>query len=295
MDYQQFVSAIEMKVKQCVGAGMSVYTHTTVKNNGIEKVGITVSEQGVNISPTIYLEEYYEQFRKNKSLDSIVKNILELYQKVKVEHSWEAEIMRDFHKIENKIAYKLINEEENRKMFENIPHIVYLDLAVVFYVLLEINNWGMATILITDDILELWGVSVDDVYEKAKKNTELLLPSEFKPMRIVIQELICGIQEEVNKEEEDCMYVLTNDIRCFGAACILYEHVLEDIGNQLGENFYVLPSSIHEVIIVPESNSPNRIELEEMVMEINETQVEEVEVLSDRAYYYIRKEKRLIL
>jgi len=90
------------------------------------------------------------------------------------------------------------------------------------------------------------------------------------------------------------MFVLSNNLRHFGAACILYNRVLEDIGNQLNEDFYILPSSIHEVIILPISFKPESIELNEMIKEINKTQVSEEEVLSDHAYYYSRKEYRLL-
>ena len=90
------------------------------------------------------------------------------------------------------------------------------------------------------------------------------------------------------------MYVLSNNQRNYGAVSILYEGLLKDIGERLQEDYYVLPSSVHEVIIVPESNSPGQEELEHMIVEINETQVEPEEVLSDRAYYYSRKEARLL-
>ena len=147
--------------------------------------------------------------------------------------------------------------------------------------------------MITDDIVKMWGVEKERIYNIAHQNTKRLLPPEFQTMRSVVAELL---GEETNDQEgEDFMYVLTNEIRSFGAACILYDKVLEDIGNQLGENYYVLPSSVHEVIIVPESKSPNRIDLEDMIEEINDTQVEEEEILSYRAYYFSRKENRLIL
>lgn len=293
MDYKQFVSAVEVKVKQSVEEGMSVFIHTTVKNNGRERVGITVAEQGINISPTIYLEEYYEQFQKNKSMDSIVKNILELYHEVKFEHSWETDSVQDYEQAKQKVVYKLINAEANEHLLKETPHMPYLDLAIVFYVLVDVNRAGTATILITNDMMKMWGTDCKKLYAEAQKNTKKLLPAEFQTMRTVIGEILGEEVEE--SEEDDCMYVLTNDIRSFGAACILYENMLADIGNQLDENYYVLPSSVHEVIIIPESKSPNRIDLEDMIAEINETQVEEEEVLSDCAYYFSRKENRLIL
>ena len=92
---------------------------------------------------------------------------------------------------------------------------------------------------------------------------------------------------------ENRMFVLSNQYRHFGAACILYNRVLEDIGNQLNENFYILPSSIHEVIILPEGFSPCEEDLNEMIIDINQTQVSEEEILSNHAYYYDRTERKL--
>lgn len=300
MNYPQFISAMETRVKQCVNEDVTVYQHTSIKNNGKERKGLTVVETGINISPTIYLEEYYEQFLMGKSLEQIVKKVMELYKEVKFEHSWKENTIKIFNHIKHMIVYKVINYEKNEKMLENTPHTRYLDLAVVFYVLLEINKNGTATLLIKEEHLELWGVTKEDVEKEAKNNSHKLLPAEFKTMISVITELLSN--EEISRDtllqdtslEEDTMYVLSNNQRNYGAVSILYDGLLKDIGEHLQENFYVLPSSVHEVIIVPESNSPGREELEHMIVEINETQVEPEEVLSDRAYYYSRKEERLL-
>ena len=117
----------------------------------------------------------------------------------------------------------------------------------------------------------------------------MLLPDEFQTMRAVIEELT-GMEET---GKEDRMYILSNEIRSYGAAAILYEGRLEKIGDYLKENYYVLPSSVHEVIIVPESEAPGQAELSRLVKEINETQVDPEEVLSNHAYYYDRKQKKL--
>ena len=89
------------------------------------------------------------------------------------------------------------------------------------------------------------------------------------------------------------MFVLTNSFRSLGAACILYDELLTQLGNFLKENYYILPSSIHEVIIIPESQAPNKDTLNEMVQEVNETQVEPEDVLSDHVYFYNCEKKEL--
>ena len=93
--------------------------------------------------------------------------------------------------------------------------------------------------------------------------------------------------------EDDFLFVLTNPMRHFGASCLLYPGILEQIACQLGENFYLLPSSIHETMIVPEGQSPSLETLQEMVKEINETQMDVEEVLSDYVYYYNFQAKAL--
>ena len=82
------------------------------------------------------------------------------------------------------------------------------------------------------------------------------------------------------------MYILSNHMRSYGAAALIYPEQLRKIAEEVGENYYVLPSSVHETIIVAESESPDKEELCSLIKEINETQVEAEEVLSDHAYYY---------
>ena len=91
------------------------------------------------------------------------------------------------------------------------------------------------------------------------------------------------------------MYVLTNRKRCNGAACVLYEQVLENFAKKINDNLYILPSSVHEVIMIPASFAGKASQLREMVEEINATQVEDEEVLSDSVYFFNRMTKKLEL
>ena len=134
---------------------------------------------------------------------------------------------------------------------------------------------------------------VGQIHELAKQNTPKLLPAVFKPMRIVIEELLGNPCNNLI-QSDDIMFVLTNSLRSFGAICFLYEDVLFHIGNLLRENYFILPSSIHEVIIIPESQAPCKETLNEMIVEINESQVEIEDVLSDHVYYYNREKKELL-
>ena len=296
MNYQQFIEEVERRVKEKIKGNetITVYIHTAVKNNGKERKGITVSEKGIHISPTIYLEEYFQQFQEGKPIEKIVEKILQLYEEVKCSHPCEESLLQNYEELKGKFACKLIHRGKNEKLLNDIPYVPWMDLAIVVFVLLEVSPYGTATVLVRKEHLEIWGLTEAQLFDEAKKNTPILLPYQFCPMRKLLRE-ICPYAVDEGEEEEESLYVLSNKLRSFGAASMLYEVILEKVGQKLGENYYILPSSIHEVIVVPESKSPVKQDLEEMVREINETQVEEEEVLSDRVYYFSRKENRLFL
>lgn len=292
MNYQQFVMALKTKVADILGESATVTIHTALKNNGYERVGLTISEKHINLSPTIYLEEYFKYFEDDDSIDDIADSILHVYREVRFDHSWQVHTISNFEIIKEKIVYKLIHAPQNEVLLKTLPSLPYLDFAVVFYILFEVDDNGTATIPVTEDLLRLWNTSLKKLFHIAMKNTPKLLPPVFKPMRIVVEELL-GHPYDEDLQDDDIMFVLTNPLRSLGAACILYDNVLLHIGNFLKENYYVLPSSIHEVIIIPESQAPGKETLNDMIAEINETQVAIEDVLSNHVYYYDRELEEL--
>lgn len=296
MSYEQFVTKIESNIKAHFNDGRKIYIHTAIKNNGKERKGITFVEEGVNVSPTIYLEEYYDRFSQGSSIEKVTAQILELYHQVRFGHSWEGEFVQEYTNIKDRIIYHLINRQANQELLKEVPHVPFLDLSIVFYVLIEMDPEGerMATMLIRREHLNMWKTGEEEIYRAAKHNTERLLPYEFATMYTVVEEMLDDEElKEAREQKEDSMYVLTNQMRNFGAAAILYRNRLQAVGLYLKENYYVLPSSVHEVIIVPESRAPEQKDLCAIVSEINETQVKEEEVLSNHAYYYDREKKEL--
>ena len=167
------------------------------------------------------------------------------------------------------------------------------DLAIVFYLLLEMDEHQMqqATMLIKKEQLEWWNTSTEDLYQNAMLNTEKLLPYELTNMYALLTEML-GVEEiEDHLTAEESMYVLTNQKRRDGAAAVLYPGRLEMLALYLKENFYILPSSVHEMIILPESGALPKEELNAVIQEINGSQVNAEEYLSDHAYYYDRVRK----
>lgn len=297
MEYQNFLYAIEQGLNEQLKEGTRARLYSTIKNNGKERTGVLFEQEGSNIGPTIYLEGFYEKYKEKAELTPIIEEVLEVYNSVKCTEVIK-ECQFDVYDImKNKIVFKVVHYEKNKTMLEEIPHIRYLDLAIVFYILLEASETGMATILIKQEHLQMWEVSLNHLYNIAVKNAITLLPAQFMSMRQVMKEMLQEQgREKIQLEEEtehEAMYILTNSLKNFGATCLVYPHVLEMIADMLQENFYVLPSSVHEVIIVPESKAMDENEMSAMVVEINETQLEIEDVLSDHVYFYDAREGKL--
>lgn len=293
MRYEEFVSAIKREVELLVGTDMRVEIHTALKNNGKERVGLAIRDEKVNVMPAIYLEEFYCRNQRGVGVQELAESIVETYEKVRIHQSWETDIYLDYNAIKSKLACKIVNYEKNKSLLQELPHVQFLDLAVVFYLLLTSDDKWASTMLVREEHIEMWGVSEDQLYCDAMDNVEKILPARFQPMTEVISEVLEVETKKLLEEEDERMYVLSNETRNQGAACIMYKHTLHMIGDMLGENYYVLPSSVHEVIIVPESKAPSEEELRDMVRDVNDTQLEAEEILSNKVYFYRNDEQRL--
>lgn len=311
MNYQKFLCVVEETMNQRLKGGINASIHTVVKNNGKIKKGIMVDNPAVNISPTIYLEEFYERFQKGESLENIIHDLLAFYEAVKYERSWDTSKVTSYEAVRDKIVFKIIHTEENRELLKEIPHINRMDLSVVFYVLLEMKKDGTATMLISNEHMKIWGIEEGMLFPLACQNAQRLLPARLYMMKDILEEIlnpefkepqnVLDFPEMYSKGEEDGanipdgMFVLTNSCRSLGAACLLYPDIMDMAGKLMGESFYILPSSIHELILVPQSKGLSKLEMEEMVKEVNETQVKEEEQLSGHVYFYDEVRKNVFI
>lgn len=294
MNYNHFKEEIFNLLQEKTGHGQKVTLHSIEKNNGLLLDAVSIMGKEERMAPTIYLSDFYEWFQQGADMEMIADKILEMNRDRRIE---EPEIthasFEDYRRARTHICYKLINFEKNRNLLKSVPYIPYLDLAIVFYYRLEEEALNGATFLIHNCNMDTWGVTVDELLADAGMNTSRKLPFTFQGMEELIREMTGEEEPEYPVKEQ--MYILTNENKYFGAAVILYPHVLSHISRILGGGFYILPSSIHECILVPDSGQYTKAELETMVKEVNATQVEADEVLSDSVYYYDRKKDMLMM
>lgn len=303
---KDFAETVRQSIEAYYEEGYKIEVHSVIKNNDCRMIGLVIRDGKCNIAPTIYLDGFYEKYQRGMTLETICREIIFLYEENKIGSNFDITFFTDFSNVRNRICYKLVNAERNKEMLSDMPHIRILDLALVFYVLLNRDKDGTQTIAVKNNMLEIWKVSTETLYEEAILNTPRLFPCDIKPMRDIIREMM---ELEMDKEsvdeyfdmmlEEDVpveMYVITNVFRISGAVAIFYKDVLRNLANQLDCDLYILPSSIHETILLPVTkNHADVEELREMVQEVNRTQVIDQELLSDNVYIYNRYKDRVEL
>lgn len=319
MNFSEFMKEIKQMVKEYLGEDIKVEEKTVLKNNGVRLTGIIIMEGETNCIPNIYLNGYYEQFKEGRCLRDIVYEISKYYEQHKVSKRINMDCFSDFEKIKQSICFRLVNLEKNKELLEQIPHIPYLDMAVIFHCVIQNEYIGSGSILIRNEHLEKWQVNTEMIWKLAFLNTKELFKGEIMPMEDVIcsmikrrmiveiersiklqmdsemkvteemvepiaKELLCNIYSEAKGPK---MYVVSNSERNFGAAAILYDSFLADFAKEIDSDFYILPSSIHEVILIPVEHEENEVErLKSMVYEVNHTELSEEEILSDSIYLF---------
>ncbi len=299
MNYQEFLNAVVDCVKEIVGKEAEVFIHRVTKLNGVVLDGVVIMKNDTNFSPTVYLNGYYAMYLSGCEVEEIAQKIYKLYVENSGIVSIPADFFTDFERIRDNIAFRLINYERNRELLEKIPHRRFLNLAIVYFAVIDNADNARGIVTIYNNHLEYWKIDEELLYRLAAKNTPSLYPPQIRPMNQVVSDMILREEEDMDVDslitqvesmnEQFPMYVLTNIYRSYGAACMLYEGLLEEFTAHIEADVYIIPSSVHELILIPVDGDITREELDDMIKNINMTELSTDEILSDCAYIYTRE------
>ena len=291
---EAFAGTVKSAMEVTYGEDCRVSVQEVKKNNGLVLTGLTILKKDCNIAPTIYLNQAFEQYQEGRTLESICREFIRVYEEHKVQTDFDVSAVTDFEKVQNRICYKLINAEKNEELLADAPHVMMEDLAVIFYILVSKDSEGTGTITIRNNMLSYWNVDTDTLYELALTNTQRIFRGSVQSMASVMTEILSHKLDEESAQEfydmvigEDDMipmYVCTNTAKLNGAGVILFQ----EFADRIGSDFYILPSSIHETLLIPANGDMDLEYLRDMVRTVNRTEVAEDEVLSDSVYRYNR-------
>ena len=291
MNYQEFKNQLLELLGKEFGQDITLTVQDIVKNNGIHQDGLTVITESLKVSPTIYLNHFFRQYEKGKPMAEICHDILCIYRENRPLNNIDISFFTNYDNVKSHIIFKLINYQKNDRLLQDVPHLRLLDLAVVFCCLLKSDYTGNATILIHNHHLHYWNITTDDLFALAQDNTPRLLKPELRNMADVLCELFCARSPQKTPADVSSsnMYVLTNESKLNGAVCILYPDLLRRFADTHDSDVYILPSSVHEVMLISARVKSTPKELNAMVEEVNCSQLMPEEVLSNHAYYYDRQ------
>ncbi|MBR3833876.1 MAG: hypothetical protein IKJ73_06135 [Lachnospiraceae bacterium] len=251
------------------------------KNNGVECTGIVIVLEGENVAPNIYLDYYFMIYKQGRSLDDILRMISEEYERARDTMS-RSNFNVDIDGLRDNAVIKLVNYERNKEKLKDCPHIKYFDLAITFRFLVKMDECGVASALISNSDIKKWNVSKEELYQIAKENTRRLFPETIRAIDEILPDMeeICPDLDDRNK-----LYVLSNESGVNGATCVLYDDVIKNFANSMGCSLFIMPSSIHEMILIC-CEEVEKERLKKLVKEVNKFIVSEIDYLSDSVYFY---------
>lgn len=265
------------------------------KNNGITKDALLIKLPEESITPTIYLDSlYHDMISKGSSIDDVLQNIAEIRLNTKSPDITVKDIT-DMDNAKNKISMRLINYDQNQAFLKTAPFIRLGNLAAIFTEEVMKDNDCVGTVKIDNNLMKQLNTNIEELHKIALDNfnsSKVVYKSITSMMSDIIEddELI-NLEDDVNLP----LFVLSTMPNRYGASVMAYPNVLSDIGKKMNSDLYVLPSSVHEVLIVSKKEFPEYDALEQMVKEVNSTEVYPDDILSDTVYEFNNETQQLYL
>ena len=283
LGYKEFKEMVKRELQRVLGETYLVVEEGVVKNNGVELEAFAALRKEDNVSPLVYVSELYEHYKMGAVLEDIVEQVAE---KMKVHVQINAQVLeQDFWDIYDQISMTLVNKELNKKKLEEVVTRDFLDLVVIFKIKLHATDYETCSCTITKQLLKNWGITEEALCTVAWKN----LQKEQAVIRNIMS-VISGEDVEILELDDDKMlHILSNRDNVQGAVMMMRKEVLRSFADRFEKNLYLLPSSIHECMLLVDNGEHDVDGLKQMVQEINQSVVDAKEVLSDSVYYYDRE------
>ena len=274
---KEYFEMLRKELDRLKGEDVDITYRDVRKNNGVYRKACTVRFHDAQVAPTVYLDPYYDHYLHGEAVSESAENILKYCRKKTPDVTFPENFFRDYDTVSGRLGIKLVGTQRNTEMLQDIPHIEFEDMSAVFFYLLEDPSFGNGMIIVRNTDMERWQKAPGELMEQALRNCASMLPPVFRSLADVL--------DVFRPADEGNLYLLTNESALYGAAVLLYPGILQEIAGYLGGGFFVLPSSVHEVILLPD-HGEEAGDLLEIVTEINHTQVAEEEILTDAVYKY---------
>lgn len=303
MNFEAFMESIKKHIKEYLPESYQDAQVTIREQQKLNNryMGLTVIRPGDDRIPTINLTDLYRQSYENPRfrITDVLEQISQIIQREP--ERFDVSRLTQYEEAKKHLFMRVSNIEENLQVLDNVPYVERADLAITFHIAVEENEAGRASAIVTNNMMENFGVTRNQLYKDALENSSFIAPVMIDNLgelvgRMEIEEMEArgASEEEIRKAEEriyvesqyNPMFVVTNETLLYGGSAIFYPGVMDELGEVLNGDFFILPSSVHETLVVPDNGRISCHELKAMVMAINEKEVAPEDRLADEVYHY---------
>ena len=299
MNIKEFSYYVEEHIREYlpeeVRESAAVSVHTKRKTNDALCYGLMIRYGDEKVSPLLYLEDAWQLHEKGANMETLLRNLAEIYAEQPV--AFQVDLPLKYEEIKDKVVYHVLNKEANQL---GLKERIYTDIGQGFVKVYAIHHKldgcrAEGSIPISHEIMRQYGYDMQEIRRDAERNTPQIFPATFGPFAPLAQALSGKGQDEFENENPDEKggYILSNTVGHRGAGALFYPGMQKKIAEHFGKNYYVLPSSIHELLILPEGAGKTAEELEQMVRGVNRESVSKEDFLSNKVLFYDREKEQL--
>ena len=304
MSFEDFADSVRESIKEYLPDD---YANAEINVGESRKINshyhsMTISKEGQNVSPSVNLDQMYAEYQKTGEIGPVLQEIAEI---ARMEPDGiDVHKLDSYEQAKDSLFIRVSNAETNKDFLQDVPHETIGDLAVTYHVMMGMENGEVGSTTVTNTLMEKFGITEAQLKADAMENSSKILSPSLESMNNIMARLL-GMDglasnsvpfeqavEAFNFRDEG-MFVLTNTTAVNGAAVMFYPEVMEQLGAHAGGDMFVIPSSVHEVILVPDDGVMNRMDLEKMIRDINANEVDPKDRLSDSLYHYDTKDHKL--
>ena len=287
MDFNEFQNQILQEAKDRMW-GVQVEIRPVEKLQGESYTGLSIQPNDSPMAATLNLDTVYNQMvDQGKSFQEVADDLITHAADIIVDMpKIDVNDITNYDQMKNTLVVQVIPTDRNAEMLADIPHKNIEDMSLVYRMQIDQNENGTSSVLITNAMLENYGVTVDQLHQDAMDAAVINNPATFRSMQEVLSDLMGMPADLMPPMDGPQMYVASVENSLNGAGVIAYPDFMNQVAEQVGGDFFVLPSSVHEVLVVPDDGSIDRHDLESMVREVNASEVLPKDQLSDNVYHY---------
>ncbi len=257
---------------------------------------MTVVPEGSAIGINIPIKDYFKAYEDGIAYHNIVEKIsADIVEHIAKMPEIDLTFLRDYEKVKERLSIEVVSAERNAEQLENVPHKLMEDMAVVYRINISLGHAEEGTVLVNNHLLESYGISPEQLHTDAEKNSAIIKPIILKGIGDVMRSMMSPEEAELfgvdELEADEILYVATVPDKIKGAGVLAYDGFMDYATQKLEGDFFVLPSSVHEILLVKDDGSMSYQELQALVKSVNATEVSPEDQLTNSVYHYDSKNK----